>query len=253
MATPTLIADGVAALAIAGVYGYVARVFSARRIEHADARFAGRAFVTWWVGVAAVTGLIGGRSLLAGLELLTVELYETILVLIMLGVSVALWGVVYYLSYLHSGNTRWLVPVTAYHIALLVALVHFVSRLDPAGIDAKAWTIDAQYARPVEGGSAYALYLGILGPALIAAILYGALYFRTTDRGARYRIAVVSLSFILWFGATLVGGLLSLEDTLAYWPPVSRLIWLVAALGVIAAFRPPRWIRSKLSRQGAAL
>lgn len=246
MPTSTLIIDGVIALAIAGVYAYVARLFRQRAVQHADARFAAGAFVTWWVGVTIVTGLIGVRSVLAGLDLLAVDAYETLSTLIMLGVSLALWGIVYYLTYIHSGNPRWIVPVTLYHTILLAALIYRVMLLDPTSIEPKAWTIVAHSARPIEGAGVYALYLGILGPAILAAILYGALYFRTTERVARYRIAVVSLSFLVWFGSTLIGGVLRFHESFVYWPPASRIIGLAAALTVIAAYRPPTWIQRQL-------
>jgi hypothetical protein len=84
----------------------------------------------------------------------------------------------------------------------------------------------------------------LLLPTLAGAGLYGTLYFRTEDKTARYRIATTSSAFLLWFGSAAIASVTPLH-TWSYWPPMARLVGLVATLLIIAAYKPPRWLQAK--------
>lgn len=253
MVTPTLLVDGLVGLAIASVYAYVARVFHQRSIGHQDSRLAGRAFIVWWLSLALLTALGAARSILAGVDVLTLHVHEAITTATLPFMCLALWGLVYYLFYVHSGSRAWLVPVTAYHALLFLAFAYLVAWLEPTRIEATAWRVDAHNARALEGVPLVAVTLSILAPALIAAAMYGSLFFRTEDAMARYRIGLVSAAFVAWFGSSLLASTLRLHEAFSYWPLVSRFLGLLAALAVAAAYRPPRKVHDRLLRREVGL
>jgi len=64
------------------------------------------------------------------------------------------------------------------------------------------------------------------------------------DVTQKYRILLVSWSIIIWFispVATVLGGL-GEQD---WWQIASRLLGLTAALTILSAFLPPRWVKQR--------
>lgn len=243
---PTLLQAGVQ-VATAVLYIWVARIVLARNIT-GDARRANTLFGIWWLALALVfvaapilnvsTRVFGVRNL--GLAI-------TLLNLLLVLIAAAVWGLVYYLAYLYTGNSRLFWPITAFYIGLAGLLIYVVAWLGPVGFEDSG---AIRYARQrLDGGPAIALGVLLSLPVVAAALAYGSLYFRIDDPAARYRIGLISGGFLLQWGWSLVSGILGLSrrypDSL-----VLRLIGsalaILAALAVLLAFRPPAKVRARL-------
>jgi hypothetical protein len=84
----------------------------------------------------------------------------------------------------------------------------------------------------------------LLLPQMIGAFAYFTLYFRMPEVTQKYRILLVSWSIIIWFLSpllALVGGLAEQD----WWQLASRFIGLAAALTILIAYLPPRWLRQR--------
>src|SRR6476660_9647833 len=120
----TLLFSAFFAVTAAGIYGYVGWRLSKRVISSSDARLAWWSFTIWWYGLA-VTTLIGGFENLFGVVGLTsLPLFVTMAYINILPACIALWGRLYYLIYLFTGNRRWLPPLAISYIIYYILLVY---------------------------------------------------------------------------------------------------------------------------------
>ena len=79
---------------------------------------------------------------------------------------------------------------------------------------------------------------------IIGGLAYFTLYFRVSDVTQKYRILLVSWSIIIWFLSPYcarAGGLAEQD----WWQLASRLIGLAAALTILMAYLPPRWLKQR--------
>lgn len=248
MASTLLVADAALTTITALLYAYVGLITLRRATSDDDGRRAVRLFAIWWLGLAALTvaGVVRIALYVAGVTDLTTHLLITNASVLLL--VAVLWGLVSYLAYIYLGTRRVFLPVTLFHVALLGFLAYVVLSREATGVTLTATGARIDYATEFSKGVSITLILGIILPAFIAAVGYATLYFRTADRTARYRIAMVSGAFLLWFGSAGVAGILELGK-LEYWPIVSRVIGLVATLMVLAAYKPPRMVQEAFGIQ----
>jgi hypothetical protein len=244
MSALTLTLDAAFATVTAALFSYVGWITGARRVDAADGRRATRRFAVWWFGLAAVTLAGALNEALAAAGDVDVQTHRVLGDLAILPLVLALWGLVSYLAYIYAGSRKVFAPVTAFHVLVLGLLAGLVAYLTPTGLTTNDWGVQVQYEQTVSGPLLALVILVILVPALAAAALYGTLYFRTTDRTARYRIGMTSGAFLLWFGVAALATPTGLSGW--YWYPlVSRAVGLVATLMVILAYRPPRALRER--------
>lgn len=241
----TLAFDGAVSLATAAVFAYVGSLMHRRHVPDAEGRLAMRLFATWWYALATLTAIGGALAFLAASGALPFSLHRGVLFALMLPLTVALWGLLYYLVYIFTGKSAWLTPLTAAYLVLYFVLVYAVYYLHPVSSDVGPWRVDMHYERELSPPVASALLGLLLGPVLVAAIAYGSLFFTARQRSVRYRVGLVSSAFIFWFGSSALAGMTGVGD-LAWWPVASRVISLVSTLMVLAAYRPPRALAEKL-------
>lgn len=246
-------------VAAAVLYAVVGTKVGRRRVS-TEAMLAVKMFRFWWYGLAALSAispvLVVGQAAVGNLPIpVWVAVVDAFLVLICL----AFMGLVYYLLYLYTGR-RWLIwPVAIFYGALafgLLALVAFMNPQEPfvgEGTD-RAPTYENEIT-----GTPLSAALGLLFivPPFGAAVAYGLLYFRIHDRTARYRIAMVSLSFVGWFGSSLVAQFLGVrtQDN-DLWRIASMAVSLTAAVTVLLAYLPPtswqrRWGLESIAGEGS--
>lgn len=238
----TLALDAGLALATALLYGYVGRLTLARPSQEKDGRTAIRLFAVWWFGLAIITVTGAIRALLAAAGILDLPLHMALSFASLLPLVAAIWGLLYYLLYIYTGNRRFFWPVTVAHAGILVYFTYLTLWLDPLAVKVSDWSVTMENARTLTGAPlAFALFL-ILGPVMIAAIGYGSLAFRTQDPTTRYRVAMVSGAFILWFGSAVVASATMLGKWY-WWPLAARGIALFSTLLILAAYRPPGFVR----------
>ena len=214
-----------------------------------------RMFQAWWYGLA---GLSVFTPLVAIMGLFGLDTFGVMMILIqalLVVIFAAIAGLVYYLLYLYTGK-RWVLgAVIPYFFIMIVWLEYILVTADISG-----WAV------PPEGGSRtfldssgerietdplQGLVFGLLVavPPLLSAIAFFLLYFRTTLTEQKYRIALISGSLVLWFGSSLVGtvtGLSNDPDTQQAWQLANGSVALFASLAVLAAYKPPAWVRRRL-------
>lgn len=249
-----LAAKGLVALATGVLYVYVARLVL-QRDAPVDARRAHAAFATWWWTFGVLEFLAGAYSIPAAMGHRDLALVTTLINVMLVLIAAALAGLVYFLLYLYTGWRRAFWPVVAAYALLALALMYLVAWMQPIGFDEASSDARIVFARELTGLPAVLLGLLLSLPVLVAAIGHGSLYFGTRVPELRFRIAVISLAFVGWFGWSTVSAALQLAqrhpDSLALFA-VNSAISLIVPLLVILAYRPFGWIRARLDGAGPA-
>ncbi|MCA1811853.1 MAG: hypothetical protein LC623_07585 [Halobacteriales archaeon] len=249
MLTTTLALDLVANLLSCVIYLAVARIVAARPVD-AKAVSARRAFAWWWdvLALLALYGAFADAVTMAGAW--TVPLLVAAVHVLLLAILLGLAGLLYYLVYLYTGREGAWKPIVLFYGLFWAFLVYWIEALQPNGIQPGVITPQLSYVHDPKD-SAFGPLLGLLLilPIIGGAVGYFTLFFRAHETTQRYRIAVVSLSILLWFSFSLVGSLLEVNQSLA-WTILSRTISLAAALCVYGAYRPPRWVQRRWGVQG---
>jgi hypothetical protein len=228
----------------AAVYVFIGWRLSKRVISSSEAQLAWRSFTIWWYGLAATTLIGGFLSLFGALGLTLLPLFVTATYVNILVLCIALWGLLYYLLYLFTGSSRLLVPLIIFYIIYYVLLVYYITASGPENVTLEHWRTTLAYRTPLTGPLFVLVILLLLLPQLLGALAYFTLYFRVPEVTQKYRTLLVSWSIIVWFISpllALVGGLAQYD----WWQLVSRIIGLAAALTILMAYVPPRWLRQR--------
>ena len=244
MIQPTLLFGATFAFLSAGIYFYVGRVLSRRRQTSSGSGMAWLMFVVWWFALSLATLSGGILSLLGAFGIIGLPLFTTITIINLLTTCVALLGLMFYLLYLYTGNTRLIWPVGLFYFGYYGMLVYFVEASDPVGVTVNRWNATLEYQNAVQGPLLLVVLLLLVLPQIIGSLAYFMLYFQVTAKTQKYRILLVSWSIIIWFASSLLAGIsgLSQQD---WWQIVSRLIGLGAALTILFAYQPPSWIKRR--------
>jgi len=240
----TILIGALFSLLAAGIYGLVGWRLSKRAVPSSDARQAWRLFVLWWYGLAATTLINGLQSLFGALGLTDLPIFLTTTYVNLLVICAALLGLLYYLIYLFTGNRRTLLPLSIFYAAYYVLLVYFVTARIPSHVDVGRWSVTVAYRVPLTGPFFSILITLLLTPQIIGGLAYFALYFRVRGVTQRYRILLVSWSIVIWFTSPLfaLAGRSAEQD---WWQLASRFIGLTAALVILMAYLPPRWLKQR--------
>ena len=247
MAANTLaIATGLS-LATAALYLYIGFVLRQRQVSP-EASLARDLFAAWWF-ILGVSGLLGVLQLiLYSAGLLPIWLYTTFSQLVLLLIFVALWALQCYLVYLYRGSRRAFVPLAWFYLALYIFVIGLLQwtlvERPYESLTDNGWSIEPEPQLELGRVVGVIASLILIGPQMVAAIAYARLYAKTNDRTQRYRIALLTGSILGWFGTSLVA---SAADATSgqTWQVVSRLIGLTAGIIILAAYRPPGWIRRR--------
>ena len=240
----TLIFSAFFAMVAAGIYGYVGWRLSRRVISSAEARLAWGSFTVWWYGLATITLIGGFLSLFGAVGLTSLPLFVTATYINILVICLALWGLLYYLIYLFTGNRRSLAPSALFYIIYYILLVYYITASIPGDVNVGRWSTSLVYRTRPTGPLIVIILAMLLLPQIIGGLAYFSLYFRVSDVTQKYRVLLVSLSIIVWFLSPLIalaGGLAQQDG----WQLASRFIGLAAALTILMAYLPPRWLKQR--------
>lgn len=246
MAHPTLLSMAAIGTASAFAFLAVGRLLGRRHVD-GEARLAHQAFRLWWVSLALST-LLGSvlRDVLVAFGVTSLPLFIAAQYGNIALVCIALAGLLYYLVYVYSGRRGAWKPIVAFYVLYFAFLVSVIVQAHPIGVVAKRFSASLVYETPIAQHPMYpTLILLLVGPQILAALAYFLLVFRVEGTTARYRVSMVSLSILGWFGMTLVAAMTGMNQ-LPYWPVVSRLLGLTAAFMVFLAYRPPGFVRRSL-------
>jgi len=240
----TLVLSTLFAVVAASIYVYVGWRLGKRVISSSEARLAWQSFTVWWYGLAATTLIGGFLNLLGALGLTSLPLFVTATYTNILVICIALWGLLYYLIYLFTGNGRLLVPLAIFYIIYYVFLVYYITASVPEGINVERWRTTLAYRAPLTGPFFVILIVLLLLPQIIGGFAYFTLYFRVSEPTQKYRVLLVSWSIIVWFLSPLIAlaGGLAQQD---WWQLASRFVGLAAALTILRAYLPPHWLKRR--------
>ncbi|HUR61936.1 MAG TPA: hypothetical protein VM286_06180 [Candidatus Thermoplasmatota archaeon] len=235
----------VLSLVTALTYTWVGRVLATRRLAGEERR-ANHLFVLWWYSLAGLGFVTAGFGMAAAFGYTNLALHVALTNAELLAICLALWGLTYYLAYIFMGSDRLLAPSGFFYGACYLLLLYVVAWASPTGVALGRWSTQLTFARDLQSERWVGLVLmPILLPPLIGAIAYLTLFFRVDQPVQKYRIALVSGSFLGWFGSSILGSITG-WSRLDWWPLVSSLVGLVAAFLVLLAFHPPTWVRRRL-------
>jgi len=230
-------------LATAALFAYVGGLTRHRHVMAAD-RPASLAFATWWYGAAAVLSLNGGQTLLALVGVKDVALYLTLIFAQALPLAAALAGLLIYLAYLYFGHFRAVAPIAAFYVLFLSYTLYYFSSLGPWTLHQSEWDSRLLSGNSRPDAAFYTFIVLLTVPVIVAAVAYASLYARSPERTQRFRIALVSLAFLLWFGAMAVG-FIAVPPQTSWYPLVYQAPGLFASLLILLAFRPPSWVQRR--------
>ncbi len=244
MIESTLLIGSLFSVVDAGIYAYTGWRLSERKIKSAESSLAWRLFTVWWYGIAVTTFINGILSLLGGIAEISLPLFVSITYINILIICIALWGLLYYLIYLFTGNPRTFLPLTVFYILYYALLTYYITASGPSNVQVNRWNVALSYRSPLNGPLFVLVLLLLILPQMIGSLAYFTLYFRVKEATQRYRILLVSLSIFVWFGSALAASAtgFSQQDD---WQIVSRVIGLAAALTALLAYMPPKWLRQR--------
>lgn len=248
----TLALSTVLAIATATLYLYIGFVLRHRQVSD-EARLARDLFGAWWIllGVAGLLGVLQIVLYTAGL--LPIWLYMTFSQLALFLIFVALWALQCYLVYLYRGSRRAFVPLAWFYVALyvfVIGLLNWAQATHPYDtITDNGWALQVEPELELGRAVGIIAILILVGPQLVAAIAYARLYSRAQDRTQRYRIALLTGAIIGWFGTSVVATAANASQSVA-WQFVSRLIGLMAGAIILAAYKPPPFVKRRYDIRG---
>lgn len=240
----TLLTSTIFALVSGGMYIYIGWWLSKRTISSSEARLAWQAFTIWWFALATTTLLGAFQNLLGAIGHTELPLFITAQYVNALVACIALWGLVYYLIYLFTGNSRALVPLIIFYMIYYILLVYYYTASVPNNVEIGRWNTTLVHQNTLTGPFYIILVFLLLFPQIIGSLAYFTLYFRVSDITQKYRVLLVSWGIIVWFLSPLIAlaGGVSDQD---WWQLVSRCISLGTALVIVMAYLPPRWLKQR--------
>jgi hypothetical protein len=244
MTQPTLLFGAAFATLCAGIYFYVGRVLRHRQQSSPGASLAWLMFVVWWYALAAATLLVGIQSLLGAFGIVDLPLITTITLMNLLITCVALFGLMYYLLYLFTGNSRLFSPLLVFYFLYFGLILYYILASVPIGVSVDRWSIALDFQNVIRGPLYVTALLLLVFPQIIGSLAYFMLYFQVKAPTQKYRILLVSWSIIIWFLSSFLASISGLA-TQDWWQIASRLIGLGAAVTILFAYRPPAWIKRR--------
>jgi hypothetical protein len=240
----TLILSTIFAVIAASIYTFVGWHLSRRVISLSESRVAWQFFTVWWYGLAATTLISGLLNLLGALGQTNLALFVTANYVSLQLSCLALLGLFYYLTYLFTGDSRWLKPLAIFYTISYILLVYFVTASNPVNVALEPWNTRLAYEVPPTGPFVVILVVLLFASQLLGGFAYFTLYFRVPDATQKYRILLVSWSIMIWFLSPFVGIVTGLDEQ-DWWQIVSRFLGLAAALTILLAYLPPRWLKQR--------
>ena len=253
--TQTLLVSAGFALITSAIYAFVGIRLARRPMPRTD-RFVVYSFSAFWIGLAIST-IVGANGIPAALAARGYADLGFTLGLTQIGllaITVALWGLLYYLVYLYTGRRSSWIPLAVFYVVFFGFLEYFVIDAHPIGLTTTAWAVNVEYqkygpdtslANPV----IVALIVGLLVPQILASLAYLTLVFRVQSATQRYQILLVSLSIFVWFASPFFALSRNVAQS-TQWQLISRFIGLAAAITIFFAYHPPGWIKRRYHIQG---
>lgn len=240
----TLLFSALFSLVSALIYGYVGWRLGKRVVPAGDDRVAWRAFTIWWYGLAATQLITAVQHLFGAVGWTSVPLFFTAGNLNILVSSISLCGLVYYLTYLFTGNRQLLLPLVIFYFIFYLLVIYYVAAGVPDHVAVNRWNTTLMSQNDLPAVVAVLIIMMLLFPQILGSLLYFTLFFRVQEITQKYRALLVSWSMLIWFASPLLSLIGNMEQQ-DWWQILGRAIGLAAALTILMAYLPPRWIRQR--------
>jgi hypothetical protein len=235
---PTAVAVVVVSAVATAVSSYVAYRISRRRVSP-EFRLASAQFSLWWGGVGASVALTGLEVVLAALNVLPFPLAMTFYLISIIIDCAFLWALTGFLIYVYTGRYH-LLEVTFFYAAFYAFALYWILAQAPYAVTLMAGIPTIEYSVSPILALTIVILVGLLAPEIGGAIAYLSLLRRTQDHTARYRIALVGSSILLWFALDAF-----IPGTTTAWVLAKSLLEVIPGLMSLFAFMPPEWARRK--------
>lgn len=241
MVLTSLAIAGVSTLAAAATYAYV----GAHLLRKGDVGVHGRPLFMlglWWLATAANQAMGGALYVAAAFGWTDLAVQLTYVHVQRLLVAVSLVGLLYYLLFLLTGR-RTLVALWVVYGLWFASQVYNVSAGVPDGVSVFRWRTDLHYA--IARPAAWSLLgLVIVVPPIVAALSLLRVYRRVETPTQRFRIAVLSGAFTLWWAVAFIAGNAAAFDVDAI-QLLNRAVGVLVALAVLVAYEPFGWMQRR--------
>jgi hypothetical protein len=214
-----------------------------QRPASAHDRLAQRMFALWWSSAAAVILLSASPTILSLFGTPSIALIVAINYVLAAPLAAGLCGLLYFLLYVYTGRRGAILPLAVAYAAFFAFEVWYFAQFAGRHLETTPWQV--RTVSDVQPPVLLRAFFGALValPALVAAVGYGALLRRVHAPEQRYRVLMISAAFVVWFAPLLAAYVAGL-DQVAWFPLVYQVPGLVAAGLIVAAYRPPSWLRS---------
>ena len=207
-------------------------------------RLALRMFGAWWFSAAAIILLGSAPTLLSVMGASAMWVYDITTYATAVPLAVGLCGLLYYLVYIYTGRHELIRPLVIAYAAFFAFTIYYFAQFGGRHLEPTTFTIRlvSDVQPPAWLRAAYGVVVAL--PIVAAVVGYGLLLRRTHAAEQRYRLTLVSASFLLWFLPVLVAFLLG-YDQADWFPFVYQVPGTLAALMITLAYRPPAFVERR--------
>lgn len=199
----TLLLVAAQALAPAIVFACIGGSLSRRAVS--DENRGGRnAYVAWWVGLGIASASEAAQTAIGSFGIEDAVVHLALLHLLLIGLSVAAWGLVDYVLHIYGAPWGIRIAFTGYQ-GFGYLLMH--QALDAAGLERvqiETWRVDA-----VVGSLPGVLASVLIGafcvlPVVASLVAYAMLFPHAPSPLHRFRIVVMSTGFAVWLASLAI-------------------------------------------------
>lgn len=249
MPTTTLLVAGAIATIVAATYAIVSWQLWRRGGSDATRRPL-RYFALWWGALSANLAGVAVTYFLASYDALdlTTQIAGSQIQRLLLAVSMV--GLISYLLVVLTGRDL-VVPIGIVYGAYFAASIYSLTIARPIDVLVGKWRTDLVYAQ--EG----AAWMDVLSLAVIVLppLVCGAAFLVASRRASapqKYRMRLVSFAVVFWWVVAVAAGQRSALENDAF-QALHRVLSLIAALLVLAAYHPPAWARRRFGAEAYPL
>jgi hypothetical protein len=225
---------------------FVAVKLGKRQLSDRGEHLAWRAFRIWWFALGLNIMLSSFNTWLALNTTPDLTFHIAIFLISTLTLCSALWGLLFYLTYLFTGDAKWALPLGFFYGLVFTSVASYLLFvLRPNGVLIEDGSAILQYSSEAPELTVTIIALFILLPQILAALAYFSLYFRLNDLGQRYRVLLVSLSILIWFCSPFIALAFGVAEN-PWWSVVSRLVGMIAIIIIYWAYYPPKFLQRRI-------
>ena len=182
-------------------------------------------------------------DLLGALSIANLPLFVTITLVNFLATCVALYGLMYYLLYLFTGNRGLLGPLTVFYIAYYTLIVYYIEASGPISVVVDRWGATLHYTNQITGPLFFITLSLLVFPQIIGSLAYFTLFFRVQTATQKYRVMLVSWAVIIWFLSAFLASISGLSQQDCRESPVGY--WAGGGLYDLTGLQPPELIKRR--------